>query len=141
MTEEERKPAGWYDDGTGRQRWWDGTEWGAYAEGAQVPDTESEEVSHDAEVDEAQVPVAVEPAETVIIQRTRRAPFNPPPAEQGAEESGVTVSRSWGLGLRSANGKKDSGLTRNRKIAGELPDWAPLPPGELSVGRAAGKRS
>jgi hypothetical protein len=20
-------PAGWYDDGSGRQRWWDGTEW------------------------------------------------------------------------------------------------------------------
>ena len=20
-------PAGWYDDGSGRQRWWDGTQW------------------------------------------------------------------------------------------------------------------
>ena len=25
-------PAGWYDDGTGRQRWWDGNAWGVYAE-------------------------------------------------------------------------------------------------------------
>ncbi len=23
--------AGWYDDGSGKQRWWDGTQWGAYA--------------------------------------------------------------------------------------------------------------
>ena len=25
-------PAGWYDDGSGRQRWWDGNAWGVYAE-------------------------------------------------------------------------------------------------------------
>jgi len=24
-------PAGWYDDGTGHQRWWDGTTWGPFA--------------------------------------------------------------------------------------------------------------
>lgn len=23
-------PAGWYDDGSGRQRWWDGQRWGAF---------------------------------------------------------------------------------------------------------------
>ncbi|WP_254654033.1 DUF2510 domain-containing protein [Actinomyces sp. oral taxon 175] len=25
-------PAGWYDDGTGQQRWWDGGAWGVYAQ-------------------------------------------------------------------------------------------------------------
>ena len=25
-------PAGWYDDGSGRQRWWDGSVWGVYAQ-------------------------------------------------------------------------------------------------------------
>ena len=25
-------PAGWYDDGSGRQRWWDGAAWGVYAQ-------------------------------------------------------------------------------------------------------------
>ncbi|OMG10974.1 hypothetical protein BKH06_07415 [Actinomyces naeslundii] len=25
-------PAGWYDDGSGRQRWWDGSAWGIYAQ-------------------------------------------------------------------------------------------------------------
>ena len=25
-------PAGWYDDGSGRQRWWDGNAWGVYAQ-------------------------------------------------------------------------------------------------------------
>lgn len=24
-------PAGWYNDGSGRQRWWDGNQWGQYA--------------------------------------------------------------------------------------------------------------
>ena len=27
-------PPGWYPDGTGRQRWWDGAQWGAYAPAA-----------------------------------------------------------------------------------------------------------
>jgi hypothetical protein len=26
---------GWYDDGTGHQRWWDGQQWGPYAPPAQ----------------------------------------------------------------------------------------------------------
>jgi len=25
-------PAGWYDDGSGQQRWWDGHAWGVYAQ-------------------------------------------------------------------------------------------------------------
>ena len=31
MTTPENQPAGWYDDGTGQQRWWDGSQWGQYA--------------------------------------------------------------------------------------------------------------
>ncbi len=31
MTTPETQPAGWYDDGSGQQRWWDGTQWGQYA--------------------------------------------------------------------------------------------------------------
>jgi hypothetical protein len=30
-------PAGWYDDGSGRQRWWNGQQWVQYADAAQVP--------------------------------------------------------------------------------------------------------
>lgn len=28
---EVHRPSGWYPDGTGRQRWWDGQQWGPYA--------------------------------------------------------------------------------------------------------------
>lgn len=80
---------------------------------------------------------AAEPA--TVVRRTRRAPFNPP-AEQPTQPSGTVVSRNWGLGLRSSTRGKESGLTRNRKIAGDLPDWAPLPPGEISVDRPAGSQ-
>lgn len=31
MTTQGNQPAGWYDDGSGQQRWWDGTQWGDYA--------------------------------------------------------------------------------------------------------------
>ncbi|KJL33098.1 DUF2510 domain-containing protein [Microbacterium oxydans] len=32
MTTPNDTPAGWYDDGSGRQRWWDGQQWGNFAE-------------------------------------------------------------------------------------------------------------
>ncbi|CAB4930117.1 unannotated protein [freshwater metagenome] len=37
MTTQENQPAGWYDDGTGQQRWWDGALWGDYAAPAFPP--------------------------------------------------------------------------------------------------------
>lgn len=123
-TENSSTPAGWYDDGTGRQRWFDGTAWGQYA-----PNGES-----------APQAASADPG-SGIVRRTRRTPFGPPPADPAADHAGLTVSRNWGLGLRSANEKKDSGLTRNRRVAGDLPQWTPLPPGELSVQRGSGRIS
>ncbi|MET0932007.1 MAG: DUF2510 domain-containing protein [Aeromicrobium sp.] len=121
MTEHENAtPAGWYDDGTGRQRWFDGTAWGDYAEQTT-----------------AVAPVADDGP--VVVRRTRRAPFVPPDRAD-PPDSTTTVSRDWGLGLRSSKVKKDVGLTRNREIAGDLPSWSPLPPGELSVDRSSGRR-
>ncbi|GGM37201.1 DUF2510 domain-containing protein [Microbacterium saperdae] len=37
MTTPNETPAGWYDDGSGRQRWWDGQQWGVFADEARVP--------------------------------------------------------------------------------------------------------
>lgn len=31
MSETQVTPPGWYDDGSGHQRWWDGQQWGLYA--------------------------------------------------------------------------------------------------------------
>lgn len=31
MTTPQSQPPGWYDDGSGQQRWWDGNQWGQYA--------------------------------------------------------------------------------------------------------------
>jgi hypothetical protein len=124
---EDVTPAGWYDDGTGRQRWFDGTQWGAYADTqASAPAT---------------APAAT-PADDgpVVVRRTRRSPFIAPAGDQADQSSSTIVSRDWGLGLRSSNAKKDSGMTRNRKIAGDLPGWSPLPPGELVVDRHPGSR-
>lgn len=73
----------------------------------------------------------------VVVQRTRRAPFAPPTFDE-QPSIGTVVTRNWGGTRRT---KKDSGLTRNRVIAGDLPDWAPLPPGELQVDRNAGTQS
>ncbi len=37
MTTPNDTPAGWYDDGSGRQRWWDGQQWGIFADEANAP--------------------------------------------------------------------------------------------------------
>lgn len=36
MTTPTETPAGWYDDGSGRQRWWDGQQWGNFADEAET---------------------------------------------------------------------------------------------------------
>ena len=73
----------------------------------------------------------------VVVQRTRRTPFLPPSPDEKTS-IGTVVTRNWGV---SSRGKKESGITRNRIIAGDLPDWAPLPPGELQVDRNAGSKT
>jgi hypothetical protein len=45
-------------------------------------------------------------------------------------EKGHLVSRDVGLGRGLS---KQPELSRNRKIAGNLPGWEPLPPGEVRV--------
>ncbi|WP_136041845.1 MULTISPECIES: DUF2510 domain-containing protein [unclassified Microbacterium] len=37
MTTPNTPPAGWYDDGSGRQRWWDGQQWGTFADEFNAP--------------------------------------------------------------------------------------------------------
>ncbi len=76
-------------------------------------------------------PAPTEPAPTsVVVQRglarSRMLARTPPPTGDG-----VVVSRNV-LGTR--NGTKPQ-TGRERKIAGELPEWEPLPPGELVVRR------
>jgi hypothetical protein len=70
-------------------------------------------------------------AEDIVVRRTRRTPFLPP-AHVDEEEGGVVISRSW-TSARRAAGSADVG--RQRKIAGDLPSWEPLPPGEVVVAR------
>lgn len=73
-------------------------------------------------------------ATPVVIQRIRRAPFNAPIPGSGVDLP-VVIGRNWAA---PQTDRKSSGLGRNRVIAGDLPDWAPLPPGELQIKRSAG---
>ena len=47
-------------------------------------------------------------------------------------DSGVVVSRNV---LHSSAARSAPTTSRERRIAGDLPDWEPLPPGELFVRR------
>jgi hypothetical protein len=77
------------------------------------------------------IPTAVpaQPYETVappiVLRRARPAVFIAPQPDEGH-----VVSRDVGL---SRGLSKQPELSRNRKIAGNLPAWDPLPPGEIHV--------
>ena len=50
-------PAGWYDDGSGRQRWWDGRAWGVYAQDVSSVQLEARQVGYGQAVAPAPQPV------------------------------------------------------------------------------------
>lgn len=54
------------------------------------------------------------------------------PAVASPTDSGVVVGRGF---LRSKVTPQKQQLSRERKIAGDLPSWDPMPPGEVSVRR------
>lgn len=66
-----------------------------------------------------------------INRRAGRRPIAPPTQVQGVDA--LTVSRNWSSSRPL--GERKPKLTRERKMAGDLPDWEPLPPGELTVRR------
>lgn len=71
-----------------------------------------------------------QPGTSGIVRRSRIAPFIPP--SDPDDTQGPAVSRTWAA--RSLPVKSPE-LTRNRQLAGDLPDWEPLPPGETLVRR------
>lgn len=70
-------------------------------------------------------------SEISINRRTASRVFLPPRLESEDEQSPI-ISRAW-IGQGAKNAKKQ--LSGERKTAGDLPDWDPLPPGELVVVR------
>lgn len=61
----------------------------------------------------------------IMIRRARPNVFVPPQPQ----DQGQVISRDVGLQRKIAKPE----ISRNRKIAGNLPAWDPLPPGEIHV--------
>jgi hypothetical protein len=78
----------------------------------------------------AEQPVPAEAPPTVVIRRDR-AGSRFLPRQAPVPEGGVIVGRNV-LASRVTTKPQTS---RERKVAGELPEWEPLPPGELLVRR------
>ncbi|MHA0285944.1 hypothetical protein ACXYX3_05765 [Mycobacterium sp. C3-094] len=66
------------------------------------------------------------PPPPIMLRRARPSVFiAPEPVDEGQ-----VLAREFSL---RRNTDKPKELTRNRKIAGNLPDWDPTPPGEIKV--------
>jgi hypothetical protein len=89
-----------------------------------------EQAQNEGETASAQHMSPSDSTDTVVIRRARTNRFlaSPPPAP----ESGVVVGRGF---LNSKAGTQKPQISRERKIAGDLPSWDPVPPGEVSVRR------
>jgi hypothetical protein len=80
------------------------------------------------------VPARPEPADVIIRRGTRRSPLLPPPEyDDDDDDSDVVISRNWATIAR--NRAIPNQVGKSRKIAGDLPAWEPLPPGEAIVTR------
>lgn len=72
-----------------------------------------------------------DPADQTVAVRRPRAAQRLIPRELPAD-TGVVISRNV---LRSSVTTAQAQTSRERRIAGDLPEWEPLPPGELFVTR------
>lgn len=76
---------------------------------------------------------AVEDDSLPVIRRRSRKMFVP--AAPPSSDLDVIVAR----GILSSRQSARPTTSRHRKIAGNLPDWEPLPPGEVFVSRPGAK--
>ncbi len=67
----------------------------------------------------------------IMIRRARPNVFVPPQPQ----DQGQVISRDVGLQRKVTK----PAISRNRKIAGNLPAWDPLPPGEIHVIHRSGR--
>jgi hypothetical protein len=75
-------PAGWYDDGSGRQRWWDGTQWTEHfapvAEPETAPTSSTESADASAPADEQPTEDVPSAASETVAAAAPTAPEVPP---------------------------------------------------------------
>lgn len=69
---------------------------------------------------------------TVVVRRPRSTGKFLPRVPQASDSSDVVIGRSL---MTARNHDLKPQTSRERRIAGELPAWEPLPPGELFVKR------
>lgn len=79
----------------------------------------------------AAVPGTAPALDVSIVRRNRTSPFLPPRVPD--EQETPVISRAWSSAQTSGSTKRQ--LSHERKVAGDLPEWEPLPPGELTVKR------
>ncbi|WP_449408593.1 septum formation family protein [Microbacterium maritypicum] len=83
-------PAGWYDDGSGRRRWWDGSGWTQHTLAAPAPATATPE---DAET----IPLDGAVPDPALAERTSEAPESDPIDAPTADTADAAFTPPWVL--------------------------------------------
>ena len=136
------KPPGWYDDGRGALRWWDGTQW---TEHVQTPDPESDVTDGSVESDseraasEATQPSAYDdPADSID---SLFAPAGASESSRAADDSGASASAAattsgpeWATDVGVASPAASFGVTAPE--GGHPPSAPPGYPGGFQGGPA-----
>ncbi|MFK4761579.1 DUF2510 domain-containing protein [Microbacterium sp. ZW T5_45] len=131
-------PAGWYDDGSGRHRWWDGEQWTEHF----APEDDASPGSQDADAAGADSPNAESSRETP----SDAAPLSATPADAGAaapwESASVTASTDAAPGPTGGQSAPLSSAPLGEPAQTSVPepsvpalDWSnpPPPPQDWSV--------
>ncbi|WP_431071754.1 DUF2510 domain-containing protein [Microbacterium phyllosphaerae] len=93
-------PAGWYDDGSGRQRWWDGIAWTEHTVTAQVPAT-------------AQDPATTPASATAQGQSSAQPPVAPRTPTEGVAKPAVDASGHSTAGVARVVGSAQASATES----------------------------
>ncbi len=92
-------PAGWYDDGSGAQRWWDGTGWTEHIADPTPPTPAYEPVAQDVSAPAAAPSHTLQPAAPYATQQYASQPYAPAPGSTNGLAITALVLGILGFGV------------------------------------------
>lgn len=135
MTDPNTAPAGWYDDGSGRLRYWDGASWTEHF--APLPEAAPAEASAAEPAPEASAAttevIAPQPAEAAAPEPTTVPPVEANPAFPGQQAYGQQAYGQQPYGAQQAYGQQPYGAQQAYGQPAAYGSYTPVAPKKANV--------